>query len=142
MLTDLKKNCETSFVHISLYSVVMVPQAAIIRVWFVARDEGEWVGSGNKKSNVIVDSANEMKGGSGLARKVTKEAACSNSDEREIGVKKDVTVGKKKNFNTLNQRFSNRWWNKRQSSKRTQWKQRTRQDQFLYDGNTMLNVAI
>jgi hypothetical protein len=49
-----------------------------------------------------------MKGGSGLARKVTKEAACSNSDEREIGVKKDVTVGKKKNFNTLNQRFSNR----------------------------------
>jgi len=49
-----------------------------------------------------------MKGGSGLDRKVTKEAACSNSDEREIRVKKDVSVGKENNFNTLNQRFSNR----------------------------------
>jgi ribosome maturation factor RimP len=47
-----------------------------------------------------------MKGGSGLARKVTKEAAHSNSDGREIGVKENVTVGKEKNFNTLNQRFS------------------------------------
>lgn len=70
------------------------------------KDEGEWVGSGNKKGNAIVDSANEMKGGSGLARKVTKEAARSDSDGREIGVKEDVTVGKEKNFNTLNQRFS------------------------------------
>jgi hypothetical protein len=48
-----------------------------------------------------------MKGGSVLDRKVTKEAACSNSDEREIGVKKDVTTGKENNFNTLSQRFSN-----------------------------------
>jgi hypothetical protein len=76
----------------------------------------EWVGSGNKKGNVIVDSANEMKGRSGLDRKVTKEAAYSNNDEREIGVKKNVTVRKEKNFNTLNHRFSNRWWKKRQSS--------------------------
>jgi hypothetical protein len=49
-----------------------------------------------------------MKGGSGLARKVTKEAARSNSDEREIGVKEDVTVVREKNFNMLSQRFSNR----------------------------------
>lgn len=49
-----------------------------------------------------------MKGGSELAREVAKQAARSNSDEREIGVKEDVTVGKEKNFNTLNQRFSNR----------------------------------
>lgn len=37
MLTDLKQDRETSFVHISFYSVVMVPQAAIIRMCFVAR---------------------------------------------------------------------------------------------------------
>ena len=48
-----------------------------------------------------------MKGGSGLDRKVTREAACSNSDEREIGVKKEVAIGKEKNFNAINQRFSN-----------------------------------
>jgi hypothetical protein len=82
-----------------------------------------------------------MKGGSGLDRKVTKEAACSNSDEREIGVKKDVTVGKEKIFNTINQRFSNRRWKNRQS-KRTQWKQRTRHGRFLCDRNMMLNVAV
>jgi hypothetical protein len=41
-----------------------------------------------------------MKGGSGLAGKVTKEKACSNSDERTLRVKNYVFVRKEKDFNT------------------------------------------